>query len=150
MTCNSIRIDPDGTITEHDHDDVFALAIEAFGGCTSTFTCKPIVDGPGDIFPNFPMYLTGICHDWALTRPGATCNPKAWSLYGRSPLAGPIFIAGWDATDVTIDVDAWLPEWLRILRTDFVQPGVMNVDHMRRLAADAGLAWPAAPVQVDG
>lgn len=134
-----VAIDPDGTVLELGGQDFLGLARAEFNDQVDVFSCRPITDGP-PTFPNFDRVLVGACDEWGRTRDGATCNPKAWALYGRSPLAGRILFAH-DSDDaggrLALPVD-----FIRLLRTDFVKPGVMNVAHMRSLAASAGLVWP--------
>lgn len=132
---NTIRIDPDGTVTCYD-TPLLATARTAFDGATSTFTCQPITDGPEGVFPNFAVPLVGVCHDFAY-EVTPVCNPKAWALYGRSPIAGPAFFAH----------DGGVPEladtWIERMRAhDWLQRPIMNVDVMQRVAADNGLSWP--------
>lgn len=138
MTIYIIRIEPEGSVSIVDGDDLLDAARSAFDGATSTFTCHPIVDGP-PVFPNFEQFLVGVCHDFAYSVT-PVCNPKAWALYGRSPIAGPAFFAHDIAPGGRTPLD---PEWVATLgRDDWLVPGVMNVTHMQHLAADAGLAWP--------
>lgn len=137
-----IRIDVDGSVTEHPGHDLLAVAREHFDGMTSTFTCHPIY-GPEvpDVFPAFGHYLVGVCHDLAYHQPEATVNLKAWALYGRSPLAGPVFMA----RDLGPDpLRPPLPQrWIEQVRGfDWLVDGIMLIGHMRELVRDAGLLWP--------
>lgn len=136
---NVIRIDEDGTITRYTDADLLGLAGEHFDGMTSTFTCQPIDSDEARSmgYPCFTQPLIGVCHDLAYFQPDATVNPKAWALYGRSPIAGPAYVA-------RVDHEPFDDAWLEQLAADFVQGPAMRVGEMRRLAMDNGLMWPVA------
>lgn len=141
MTTYIIRIDPDGTVTEYENPDLLAISGAAFGGQRCTFTCRPINDPSApEVFPTFDVFLVGVCHDWAYAQPDATCNPKSWALYGRSPIAGPAFFAHDTVASQREPLDqAWID---KVRSNDWIVAGVMNVEYMRDLAEGESLAWP--------
>lgn len=77
-----IRIDPDGTITDIEGDDLFAVAQPMFDSI-DVVTCRA---------PFFDGFLVGAIDDWGRSM-GLPLNRKAWACYGRSPIFGPMFIA---------------------------------------------------------
>lgn len=82
--------------------------------------------------------IVGAVHQWSRVE-GFPLNVKAWALYGRSPLCGPVFIAhdgdgvdrdplpDWWIDEIAGDPD-WIPE--------------ETYDHMRLVAAEEGAVWP--------
>lgn len=133
-----IRIDCDGTVTRLDTTDVLLEGRELFDGITTTFTCKAIYEQAAVAvgFPVFRVDLVGVCHDFAYAEFG-TVNPKAWALYGRSPIAGPALLA-------RVDHEPFDDAWLDRISTNWVTAPAMNVDAMRSIAAQHLLRWPEA------
>lgn len=132
-----IRIDPDGTVTRLDTTDVLLEGRELFS-LPTTFTCQPI-DEQAAVeagYPCFHVPLVGVCHDFAYTETPVV-NPKAWALYGRSPIAGPVLLA-------RVDHEPFDDEWLDRISADWVRSPLMRTDAMRSIALDHGLAWPEA------
>lgn len=131
-----VRIDPDGTVTHLPGTDILAVGRDLFDNITTTFTCQPI-HGPEvpDTFPSFGYPIVGVCHDFAYSVT-PTVNPKAWALYGRSPIAGPALIA-------RVDHHPFPAEFLTLLSTDFVREPNMRLAAMVRIALDHGLVWPS-------
>jgi hypothetical protein len=85
MTTYALRIDPDGTIVRYDEPQ-FAreIAVVEFGGQTDVV----VLHAP--FLPTDPPYV-GFVHDWGKTL-GHPLNRPAWSLYGRSPIYGTMFV----------------------------------------------------------
>lgn len=79
-TC--ICIDPDGTVTPLS-GRLLDLGREAFDGMTSVVVLH---------HPMVADLLVGCVHDWGLVK-GLPLNRRAWTLYGRSPIYGPMFVA---------------------------------------------------------
>lgn len=137
-----IRITPNGQVDELDGNDLVLTATLALGG-VDTFSCIMPHGAPPE-YPHWDGVLVGCVAEFG-RRDGAVVNPKAWALYGRSPLVGDVYLAA------DVEDDDSLPEWHRpdlppefiaALRTDFVQPPVMRVDAMRDIATNAGHLWP--------
>lgn len=81
MPINVLRIDPDGTVTTHEDADPLKLGAKAFDGQTDVVTCRN---------PFVSEVSVGVVHDWGAVG-GMPLNEKAWALYGRSPIFGPMF-----------------------------------------------------------
>lgn len=83
MTVYGLRIDPDGTVTPVEQIDVLAAARAELRECDVNTLRSP--------FTNDDTYI-GIGADWARVE-GEPLNVKAWALYGRSPICGPMYVA---------------------------------------------------------
>lgn len=135
-----IRVDPDGTVTDCEGDDLLAIAGAWFSDRTSDVVSLQTPPGAPPEFPHGDDLLVGVVDDWG-RRDGAAVNPKVWALYGRSPIVGVAFVAH----------DSWEdggrlelpPRFLSRMREDWVQPPMMHVDAMRSLAAAQGCRWPS-------
>lgn len=137
-----IRVTPAGDVIDVPGNDLLLTARLALGGSVDTFTCL-MPDGAPPEYPHWQGLLIGCTAEFGRVEEGAVVNPKAWALYGRSPVVGDIYFAA-DVDDSDRD---WHPpdldpEFLAVLRTDFVRPGIMSVEHMKRLARNAGHIWP--------
>lgn len=132
-----IRIDPDGTVTPiPDTRSALTAARELFDDTPCVFTCHPVntPEAQAAGFPIFEHVVVGVCHDFAYTVTPIV-NPKAWALYGRSPIAGPAVFARDDRQPLD-------PDWIENLATDWCREPTMRTVEMIRVGADHGLAWP--------
>lgn len=144
----TIRIDPDGTVT-HIDGDVLTAARAEFAQ-TTVVTCQaPIL--PGGIW-------VGVIDDFgAQDQP---YNPKAWALYGRSPIFGAMFFGADGQADgsgfvpeflaeiISLPLDEWnLPEQvLTVLTTEPERPDMLG---RRPVDDDAFSDDPSAAGQYD-
>lgn len=70
-------------------------------------------------------------------------SPKAWAMYGRSPVAGAVLYAHDLYDDGGLESRPPLDDaWIALLRTDFVRSPMLNVDLMRSICDKHRLAWP--------
>lgn len=134
-----IRIDPSGTVTRMDgdlHVNLLALAERELGATIDVVTVRPHDWAP---FPDDDAPLVAVVDEWGRSK-GLPVNVKAWALYGRSPLVGPVFLAFDSASD-----GRWpLPdEWITAMERPW-QDWVLAdaVDRMRTIAHDEGCRWP--------
>lgn len=140
-----IRIDPDGTITECEGDDLLFVAGNHFPDGLDIVTLKTPEGAP----PEFPHtdepYLVGALGQWSRTT-HTYVNPKAWALYGRSPLIGPIFVAHDSYDDGPGDEGEARPplppEFIERMREDWVRSPLMLRSTMRQIAESEGFHWP--------
>lgn len=143
-----IRVDPDGTVTECEGRnvlDVAAAGLAEIGGYSgpSMFgdvsypkaTVDVVAAFPHEFapFPHPRRALVIVVHEWGVLL-RLPINVKAWSLYGRSPVCGPAFLA--------YDVGQYpLPaKWIETMRgpADWVPDSVLA--RMRQTAGDQ--PWP--------
>jgi len=88
----AIRIDPDGSVLEYASGDPLMLARAEFDGFTSVYTMA----GMGE-----PTHV-GVVHDFSRTK-GMALNHKAWALYARGPICGPMYLWRDDGADLDAD-----------------------------------------------
>lgn len=97
MSTATIRIDPDGTVERLDARTFTELREVA----TATLATDSLSVELLGRCNEYSLSLTGLCiaviDDWGATK-GLPVNAKAWALYGRSPLVGPVFV-GLDSND---------------------------------------------------
>ena len=106
MTTQTVRIDPDGKITELAEDGHEAASI-AFGSSVTVVTCAA------------PMLPPGVFVGWIddFGAQDLPLNMKAWALYGRSSIFGPMILgmdSGGPVPAHVIDmlnepIEAWVP-----------------------------------------
>lgn len=125
-----ILLDTDGTVTELDDTDPFVAAEVHVAPQSTVFSCSSPPGAPPE-FPTFDGPLVGFTAEWAY-RETPTVNVKAWALYGRSPIAGPVILTYDDRRPFDT-------EWLDRLAGDI--PG-LRLSAMRSIAARHGLTWP--------
>lgn len=125
-----ILVQTDGTVTALDETDPYRAAKEHIGPTTTVFTCSSPPGAP-DGFPTFDGPLVGFCGDNAHTET-PTVNVKAWALYGRSPIAGPVVLVYDDRRKFD---EAWLGKLAGNI------PG-LNSTAMREIAESRGLVYP--------
>lgn len=152
-----VRIDPNGTVTRLVGLDLPGLALDGLapiGGYHGMSMWGDRIDRDD---PSIDMVscranglipwpagmedvpLVGAVHEWGCMI-DLPVNPKAWSLYGRSPLVGPAFFAL--DLDYTLDDRPALPdEWLTAIEGDpvWITPDVMG--RMRAVAEQVGARW---------
>jgi hypothetical protein len=95
-----IRIEPTGEII-HVDGGAIGLADIAFDGDVDVVTCTSPLLPPG-------VYV-GAIDDWGLAK-NLPVNMKAWALYNRSPIFGPMYFADDNGADLPDDVLAMLAE----------------------------------------
>lgn len=111
-----VRIDPDGTVDLVDGGDLLSVGRTAFDGRTDVITLRsPEVDASWGV-------MVGVVHDTGLLD-GLPLNRKAWALYGRSPIYGPMFVA-FDQDDVggRDPLETWFID--KIMSDDYPTPPV--------------------------
>jgi hypothetical protein len=100
----ALRIDPDGTVTE-----LLGTALEA--GHTE-FKFTTVVTCAAPFLPTDEVWV-GVIDDFGAE--SLPLNRKAWGLYGRSPIYGPMFLGTDSHHDVPAEVAAIialpLTEW---------------------------------------
>lgn len=106
-----VRIEPTGELIACDGNPV-TLGGVAFDGDVDVVHCmSPIIT----LFAPHRVFV-GVVDDWGLAK-GLPVNWKAWALYNRSPIFGPMYFADDTATplpDELIDliagpIESWLP-----------------------------------------
>jgi hypothetical protein len=114
-----VRIDPDGTVTRLAGSNLLDQGHIACGGALEFLALR----APEPLGPGGGLLMGAIADRGALD--GLPLNVKAWTLYGRSPVCGPM-IVGYDSEQ---EPRQTLPdEWIeRVSRDDFVP------DDIRRL-----------------
>jgi hypothetical protein len=115
-------IETDGTVvTDQAVVEAARIAIEA-GGADVVALDSPLT-------PREPALFVGWIDDWGVTK-GRPVNMKAWALYGRSPIHGPMVVAndlGFPVGELAAKVSRPIEEW--------VAPEIL--DRMRELLGDA-------------
>lgn len=127
-----VRIDPTGDVTPVEGRDVLASAQAGLvdlglGGYTGPSPWgdwinydRPTIDVCSTRWHDFaPLPVTGttvfVVHEWGRLM-GLPVNVKAWSMYGRSPLCGPVWVAadGCESplSDRWVDVMRGKPLWI--------------------------------------
>lgn len=136
-----VRIDVDGTVHDCAGDRLLATAREYFGGDVDVCTGGTPSGAPPE-FPQSCGPLVLVCAERA-AMPGGVVNVKAWALYGRSPLCGPVFVAH-DQDDEGDDTGWRMPlddGFIAALRGDQWLE-LMNEPTMRSIALGRDLVWP--------
>lgn len=87
-----VRIDTDGIITEHTTRDLLGLAGAEFDGLTEVVTLRSWWYDDRSDPTRYQPPLVGVIHDWSRTN-HMPLNVKAWALYNRSPICGPMYVA---------------------------------------------------------
>lgn len=90
MNVLCLRIDPDGTVIEYTDPDLLGLAHAEFEETDVVVLRSPWYDER--VLPDGAPPLVGVIYDWGRDL-GLPLNVKAWALYGRSPICGPMWIA---------------------------------------------------------
>lgn len=134
-----IRVDPSGDITECDGTDLLAVANAWFPDGVDVVTLAPQPLAPPE-YPQTGHLLVGCVAQWGRLE-GAVANPKAWALYGRSPIVGVCFVAH-DADDDDGGRVELPAEFVDRMRADWVRRPIMNVEVMRTIALGSGVTWP--------
>lgn len=88
-----VRIDPDGTVTLQPGTNALAMARGHFSDLTSVVTL---------VHPLMGSILVGYIDDYGL-RNQRPLNEKAWALYGRSPIVGPMYVRTDDGSPLPDD-----------------------------------------------
>jgi hypothetical protein len=107
----SLRIDPDGTI-KHFAGSAMDAAYTEIEAC-SVVTCR------APVIPEH-LLMVGVIDDFGAD--GLPINMKAWALYGRSPIFGPM----WFGSDVDGDVPFDLAQTIRQPIETWVHAGVIE------------------------
>ena len=85
MTVYVYLIDPDGSVIPCEGADLLTLTREHIGESADVVTLSHPAFGGGEIG-------VGAINDWG-RMDGLPLNVKAWALYGRSPIVGPMLVA---------------------------------------------------------
>lgn len=136
-----VRIDVDGTVHECEGSRLLTIAREYFEGGVDVCTGGTPSGAPPE-FPQSCGPVVLVCAEWA-AMPGGVVNVKAWALYGRSPLCGPVFVAH-DQGDAMGDAEWRMPlddGFIAALRGDQWLE-LMNEPAMRSIALGRELVWP--------
>lgn len=106
-------IDQDGSVLIVETERSLAeVAHEALGGMCSVVKLLNPICGPG--------MTVGYVDDFGYSNPSYEINRKAWALYGRSPVVGPMVVGADDGRDLDpgfvtalLAGDEWMePEWI--------------------------------------
>lgn len=128
-----IRIGADGSIVPVAGRDLLGVARLEFGASN---VCVVTCAAPwlSDTIP-----FVGAVHEWGVDM-GLPLNPKAWLLYGRSPIVGPMLF-GYDQDDAgdRPDLPAELVETMRKPLREIVSADV--IDRMLTVALGEGFTW---------
>jgi hypothetical protein len=144
VTIYFVRIDPDGSIIEFEHPDVLGEASREFDGLTSVVTLRSwFYDDRTDDTGMTPV-LVGVIHDWGRTN-HMPLNVKAWALYARSPLCGPVYV-GNDGSTTRPPLHPQLLAALRNPAFPFIPPAPGNLATMLRTALSEAVAAGEADV----
>ena len=129
-----ILLDVDGTVTPLSESDPHKAARQHVPEGVTVYSCHSPIGAP-EQFPSFDGPLIGMTGEWAHTDT-PTVNIKAWALYGRSPICGPVILAFDDRRPFT-------SEWLEKLSGPIEGVKGVNLDVMRMIATDQfSLVWP--------
>lgn len=115
-----IAVWPDGTVST-DPDTIDALMTElAADGTDVVMLASPVAAAWRNRRHRRVVPLVGYIDDWGATK--HPVNMKAWALYGRSPIYGPMVIKD----DLDLDLPAGLVDMLERSIDDWVAEDVLE------------------------